>query len=146
MNLPTRERNRDASLFPGVPLEIVVLFTSVELADAALKKAEELAAGLEVKIRLVRAQIVPYSLPVEKPPISLDHLINELETISRSCSQEVVGQIVLARNLEAVLRTALKPHSIVVLASHRRLWRTKEEHLKNLCVKDGHEVVLCYAR
>jgi hypothetical protein len=127
-------------------IEVVVLYTSVELAEAALKRAEELAHGMELRVRLVYAQIVPYPLPVDKPPINLDHLQHELALVSEHSGLAVEGEIVLARDIQTALQTTLKPHSIVVLASRRRLWRTKEESLKKECVKAGHEVVLCYAR
>jgi len=127
-------------------LDVVVLYTSAELAEAALKRAEELAHGMEVRVRLVSAQIVPYPLPVNQPPVNLQHLQHELELISERSGLEVEAEIVLARDIQTALQKALEPHSVVVLASRRRLWRTKEESLRKECVKAGHEVVLCYAR
>jgi hypothetical protein len=125
-------------------LDVVVLYTSVELAKAALNRAQELTHGMELRVRLVSTQIVPYPLPMDEPPINLQHLQHQLELVSEHSGLSVEGEIVLARDMQTALQTALRPHSIVVLASHRRLWRTKEEHLKKECVKAGHEVVLCY--
>jgi len=127
-------------------LDIVVLYTSADLAGAALERAEELAKGMNLRVRLVCAQIVPYALPIDEPQILLEHLKNELEKVADMSGLEIQGEIVLAREMQTALRSALKPGSIVVLASHRRVWRTKEESLRNECIKAGHEVVLCYAR
>lgn len=55
-------------------LDIVVMYTSVKLAAAALERAEELAQGMELRVRLVCMLIVPYPLPVEQPQIDLEHL------------------------------------------------------------------------
>jgi hypothetical protein len=128
----------------------VVLYTSVELAAAALLRAEELAQGMELRVRLVCAQIVPYPLPVEQPPVNLQYLESKLQKVSEDCSLDVQGEIVLARDMQTALKSALKPDSIVVLASRRRLWPTlwanQEESLRKECIKAGHEVVMCYAR
>lgn len=146
LRIPTKStRNIPVPAFRQT-LDIVVLYTSVELAAAALERAEELAQGMELRVRLVCTRIVPYPLPVEQPQINLEHLKSELEKVSERCSLEVQGEIVLARDIQTVLKSALKPNSIVVLASHRRLWRTKEERLRKECIKAGHEVVLCYVR
>ena len=122
----------------------MVLYTSAELARAALKKAEELGCGLAAHLRLVRAEIVPYPLAVEAPAIGLEHLRDEMETLLESCGLEAKAEIVLAREMETAVRTALSPRSIVILASHRRIWRTREEDLERLCSRLGHEVSLCY--
>ena len=127
-------------------LDIVVLYTSAELAGAALERAEELAKGMGLRVRLVYTQIVSYALPIDEPQVNLEHLKSELEKVTERYGLEVHGALVLARDRQTALKTALRPSSIVVLASHRRLWRTKEESLQKECIKAGHEVVLCYAR
>ncbi len=127
-------------------LDIVVLYTSAELAGAALERAEELMKGINLRVRLVYTQIVSYALPIDEPQINLEHLKRELEKVAEHSSLEVEGEIVLARDMQTALQSTLKPTSIVVLASHRRLWRTKEEGLRKECIKAGHEVVLCYVR
>ncbi len=119
-------------------LEIVVMYTSVKLAAAALERAEELAQGMELRVRLVCMLIVPYPLPVEQPQINLEHLKSELEKVSQRYCLEMQGEIVLARDMQTALKSALKPNSIVVLASRRRLWRTKEERLRKECIKAGY--------
>lgn len=71
-------------------LDIVVLYTSVKLAAAALERAEELAQGMELRVRLVCTQIVPYPLPVEQPQVNLEHLKRELEKVSQRYSLEML--------------------------------------------------------
>lgn len=131
-------------------IDIVVLYTSAELATEALQRTEELAQGMELRVRLVCTRIVPYPLPLDQPQINLEHLKSELERVSKRCGLEVQGEIVLARDLQTALKPVLKANTIVVLASRRRswldLWPTQEESLKKECIKAGHEVVMCYAR
>lgn len=121
-----------------------MLYTTAELARAALSKAAQFSCGLAAHLRLVRAEIVPYPLAVEAPAVRLAHLRNEMETVLASCELEAEAEIVLAREMETAMRKALRPRSLVILASHRRLWRTREEELKRLCSRLGHEVSLSY--
>jgi hypothetical protein len=147
MRLLIRERKENRSKSIDASLDVVVLFTTVDLAAAALKRAEELVLGIKSDIRLICTQIVPYPLPVERPPVNLRHLGNQLSRASQCAGLKLEGEIILARDLKTALKTALKPHSIVVLASRRRrLWRTQEEKLKIECEKAGHEVLLSYTR
>ncbi len=141
----TSTKHFETPLF-GRALDVVVLYTSVELVKVALKRAEELAEGMDVRVRLVSMQIVPYPLPVDQPSVNLQQLKADLEDVSDRSGLEVHGDIVLARDIQTALRTALKQNSIVVLASHRRPWRTQEESLQKQCIKAGHDVILCYAR
>src|SRR5437762_924535 len=88
-------------------LDVVVLYTSLALVESALKRAEELAHGMSVRVRLVSTQIVPYPLPIDQPAVNLDHLQHELELISERSGLEVEGEIVLARDMQTALRSAL---------------------------------------
>jgi hypothetical protein len=146
MSLPIRELKQNQSRPIDAALDVVVLFTSVESAEVALKQAEELTRGMKSGIRLICPQIVPYPLPLERPSVNLRHLRNEMSHVSRCAGLEPECEIILARDLKSALETALKPKSIVVLATRRRLWRTQEEKLKIKCEKAGHEVVLSYMR
>jgi hypothetical protein len=147
MSLPIQERKENRSKSIDAALDVVVLFTTLEAAGVALIRAKELAEGLKSGIRLICTQVVPYPLPVERSPVNLGHLRDEMSLVSQCAGLEPVCEIILARDLKTALKTALKPHSIVVLASRRRrLWRTQEERLKIECEKTGHEVVLSYTR
>jgi hypothetical protein len=144
MSLPVRESRQNELRTFDTALELVVLYTSPDLAREALKKAEDMAGGLDVHLRLIRAEIVPYQLPVDSPAINLKHLQNEMQTVVESSRLDVDGEIVLARDLEAAIRTVPRSGSIVILASHHRLWRTKEESLQHLCARMGYEVLMHY--
>ncbi|MEO8129398.1 MAG: hypothetical protein ABJF23_02175 [Bryobacteraceae bacterium] len=128
----------------GKTRDIAVLYTTAGLTEAALEHAKELSRGMNLHVLLVHAQIVPYALPLDEPQVTLQALKDELQKIAGAFSLEIEGTIVLARDMQSALASALKPDTVIVLASHKRLWRTKEESLRNECVKAGHEVVLCY--
>src|SRR5574342_423232 len=79
-------------------LRIHVIFTTPEETRAALQHAEELSAGLDGEIALILALIVPFPLPLDQPPTSLDLLQEQIRNLATSVDREVVGYILLCRD------------------------------------------------
>jgi hypothetical protein len=126
-------------------LDIVVPYTTPQLTRLALKKAEELAAEMPSKIRVVRIQRVPYPLELHQPPVAVSILREQTRQVARGISTaEIV--IYLARDAEETLLKMLFPDSVLVIASHKRWWRTAQERLQKLCERHGHQVALVYSR
>src|SRR5215467_5445052 len=57
---------------PDARLDVAVVFTSAGATIAALRRAGTLASSLNGRILLVVPQIVPFPLPLEKPPVLID--------------------------------------------------------------------------
>jgi hypothetical protein len=55
-------------------LRVTVVATNDRGTLAALRTAGKLAANLRARIALVKAQIVPFQFPLDKPPVSTDFL------------------------------------------------------------------------
>ena len=53
--------------------------------------------------------------------------------------------IYLSRDPQETLLKALQPDSVLVIASHKRPWRTAQERLKRICAREGHQVALVYS-
>jgi len=121
-------------------LDLVVPFTTPELTRSALSAAEQLGAGLRAAIRLIKVQVVPF--PMSQSPVHLAFLREQVAAFHSSLPLR--GQIVLAREYEPELMRALRPESIVVLASKKRVWRTRTESLAIKLRKAGHRVVLVH--
>src|SRR5256885_8763897 len=126
------------------PLDLVVPFTTPELTRIALRKAAELARGVHSRIRILRLQRVPYPLQLQQPPVAADVLREQTEQIARGLEAAEI-QIVLTRDSDLTLLENLRPESIVVIASRRRPWRTRQERLRNFCESHGSRVALLYA-
>jgi hypothetical protein len=121
-------------------LDLVVPFTTPDLTRAALKAADEMAAGLKAHVRLVKVQLVPYPLDLEQSPVYLEFLQDQLNQFH---SELPLGsEIRLAREFEPGLEGTLHANSIVVLASPQRMWRTHNERLAVTLRAHGHKVVL----
>jgi hypothetical protein len=123
-------------------LELAVVFTSFDTTRAALQMAWALASGLGARITLVVAQVVPYPLPVEEPPVLLDFMRQRLGEIASDSQLETTIQHYLCRNRLVTLGAVLKPNSIVVLGGRKKWWPTREKTLARRLRRFGHHVIL----
>jgi len=125
---------------PSRQLDLVVPFTTPQLTRVALDEAERLSKGLNAAIRVVRVQVVPYPLPIDQSPVYLGFLRQQLENIRPDL--ELHADLRLARDFEPALEGALNPDSVVVLASAKRPWTTRNERLARTLRKKGYTVCL----
>jgi hypothetical protein len=121
-------------------LDLVVPFTTPELTRAALDAANRMGAGLNATLRLVRVQVVPFPLDLSQSPVYIDFLKDQIAQFQSDLP--VAGEIRLAREFEAGLLGTLGPESVVILATPKRMWRTRNEVLAAILRRAGHKVVL----
>jgi hypothetical protein len=122
-------------------LSVDVVFTSIEPTLAALKKAGALAGGLNARITLLVAQIVPYPLPLESPPVLLDFNERRFRKIANQSPVETTVRLYLCRDQLETLASVLEPHSVVVVGGRKRWWPTPEKRLAGKLRRAGHEVI-----
>src|SRR5665213_412408 len=96
-------------------LDLVVPFTTPRLTQAALNAANRLGAGLNVEIRLLKVQMVPFPLDLERSPVPVEFLTRQLQSFSSS--RRTNCEIRLARENQTGLLGALTKTSLVILAS-----------------------------
>ena len=125
-------------------LEIVVPYTDAETTAAALARASVLTAGLHAHVLLVAVHTLPYPMPFVCPAGVHAHLVEQLIELATGCALTVHPQVVLARDRLEGFQYAMKPGSTVLIASQRRLWRTREEQLARRLAEAGHHVVLVH--
>ena len=106
----------------GLPLTIP--YTSTGMARQALRAAENLSRGLNVSVRLVAVQIVPFPCPVNQPPVALRHIAGPLERLAAEADIPVEVNIVLARDVMAGYLEVLPHDSLVLMAARKRWWPT----------------------
>ena len=126
---------------PNTGLDISVVFTSIEPTLQALKEAGALAQHLGGRITLVVAQVVPYPLPLETPPVLVEFSENRFRVLARENPVETNVHIYLCRDRFEALTSALKPGSIVVVGWRKKWWPTKDEILARQLRRAGHEVI-----
>jgi len=128
------------------PLEVNVLFTRVPATVKALERAAELARGLNARLRLLVAQVVPYGVPLETPPVLVEFQEALFRQIARGHGVETRVDILLCRDADSVFSRSLPSRSLVVLGAPHRWWRTREESLARKLRRLGHEVVMVYEK
>ena len=130
----------------GAKLDVSVVFTSVDATLAALKAAGNLlgnrASSLGGHITLIVPQIVPYPLPLTRPPVPVDFTERRLRVIASDCRVDTSICVYLCRDPLETLKAVLKPHSLVIVGSRKRWWPTTEKRLAAKLRNAGHEVIV----
>jgi hypothetical protein len=121
-------------------LDLVIPFTTPELTMAAVQAANRLGEGLDAGIRLLKIQVVPWPLQLNQSPVPKEFLTAQLQRFGSPVPMK--REIRFAREFEPGLRGALNEHSLVILATHKRPWRTRTEHLAAQLRRDGYNVVI----
>jgi hypothetical protein len=101
-----------------------------------------MSADLLPLIRMVRTQAVPYPLQLEAAPVSAGILREQLTPLAREFGARL--QICFARDDREALAHLLDADSVVVIASRRRWWRTREERLARWLIHRGFHVAVVY--
>jgi hypothetical protein len=124
-------------------LEVNVVFTTYRSTLAALKTAGNLVRHLDARIRLLVAQVVPFALPLDCPPVSVPFTQERCRSLASECAEasEVQINLYLCRDKRQVLRQVLRPRSLIVVGGSRRWWSTPEEKLATMLRNDGHRVI-----
>ena len=121
-------------------LDIVVPFTTRPLTRAALTAAGRLSAELLPLIRIVRTQVVPFPLQVENAPVSAAVLHRQLIPLAEEFGAHL--QLCFTRDAREGLLHTLAKDSVIVIASRRRWWKSREERLAIWLRQRGWSVVL----
>jgi hypothetical protein len=126
-------------------VDIVVPYTTPQLTRLAVREADELAAKLPSRIRVLRLHGVPFPNELRYPPVALDILREQARQVARGIKTSEIT-LVLSRDPEAALLKILRPGSIVVIGTKNRWWRTAQERLAGICGRHGYQVALVYSR
>jgi len=121
-------------------LDLVIPFTTPELTMAAVNAANRLGEGLHAGIRLLKIQVVPWPVDLSQSPVPADFLKDQLLRFPSALPMK--REIRFAREFEPGLRGALNEHSLVILATRKRPWHTRTEHLAAQLRRDGYNVVI----
>jgi len=124
------------------PLPITVLFTTIEATLPALEEAHQLARGLGAQMRILMPQVVPYTLPLDRPAVDPAFRVRQLCGSLFDPSISVRIEVHLCRDLEAAVAGALRPGSLVVMGCRACSWLGRERSLARSLRQSGHQVIL----
>ena len=130
----------------GPELNVHVICTNLEGANlerirAAHSLAGKLARDLGARVTLLAAQVVPYPLPLERPPVAVEFTERALLWMVSDEEVETAIEVRLCRDSEETIRQALAPESVVVMGGRRRWWPIREWLLAWKLRRDGHHVI-----
>jgi hypothetical protein len=146
-----QETERDYVFGPGSDsgLQVIVVRTTEEGTLAALKAAGALAENLGAQIGLAVIEVVPFRLPLDRPPVPVDFLKRQQYALISEAAieaQEVKIQICLCRDRNHTLGRLLAPHSLVLIGGKRCWYSTRERKLEKQLSKLGHHVIFVELR
>jgi hypothetical protein len=129
---------------PSAPaiLDLQVVFTNTAGTRAALATAGQYARGLDVRITILAAQVVPYPLPLGRPPVPVEFTERTLRSLASEQIVTTSVELYLCRDKNETIRKVLKPDSLVVIGGWKRWWPAAENRLEKLLRRDGHRVIL----
>jgi hypothetical protein len=122
-------------------LGVVVPYTTPELTRAALSQAI-VCSDLNVHISLVDVQVVPFPCPLDQPPIDNGYSHRRLQNLLKDTGLPAQAAVLYTRDWLEGFRKLLDPKSLVIVASKKRFWKTREEKLARALSKAGHHVML----
>jgi hypothetical protein len=122
-------------------LSIVVPYTTPDLTRAALRQFAA-CKDLDVHIFLVDVQVVPFPCPLDQPLIDKEHAKRRLQGFLDEDALSGDAAVLYARDWLEAFRRLLGPRSLVVLATRKRWWPTRERKLARALTKAGHHVML----
>jgi hypothetical protein len=125
-------------------LEIVVPYTSPEIAAKVVERAAALTAGLNIILKFVAVYIAPYPTELRCPTAMERHLTGRLTDLAGRTNLPSRIHIVVSRDRAEGFRQVLRPGSAVLLGSRKRFWRTREERLARELIRQGHHVSLIH--
>ena len=126
---------------PDRRLQIAVLFTSVESTIAALHRAVALLKGLDGRILLIEVQAVPYPLPLNRPPVSLDFTKQRLLEIAAESDVDVAVHLYLCRFRWETIARILKPGAVIVIGCQKKWWPSWEKKIARKLQRVGYQTI-----
>ena len=122
-------------------LWVVIPFTTPELTRVALRHAG-VCSDLDVHVALVDIQVVPFPCPLDQPPINKEFSERRLQQLLKESRLPGQAAVVYTRDWFEAFGKMLEPKSLVILATKKRWWPTRQERLARTLAKAGHQVML----
>jgi hypothetical protein len=134
------EQYRPSDLRTGV-LWVVIPYTTPELTRAALRHAG-VCSDLDVHVMLVDIQVVPFPCPLDQPPVRKEFSERRLRNLLKESGLPGCAAVLYTRDWLDGFKRVLEPGSLVILASKKRWWPTREKRLARTLTGAGHQVML----
>jgi hypothetical protein len=127
---------------PEPEKSVTVISTSINRTIKALEKAAELAKPLSANVIVVAIQVVPYSLPLDRPPVSMEFVTRRFEEMASQLPGKIRVFAYLCRDPGEVLKRILTPDGPVVMGIRKRWWPSRDERLARTLRRAGYDMIV----
>jgi hypothetical protein len=125
---------------PGTP--VFVVFTSMSRTLKAMEKAREIARFVGTNIEVVAVQVVPFPLPLERPPVSLEFIFRRFEAMAAGFPQKFRISTYLCRDPMEAYKRILNRNCLVVIGVKKSWMAGPQERLARKLRRAGYRVVI----
>jgi hypothetical protein len=123
--------------------EVNVVYTTREATIAALATANILAKDLDITVRVLAFQVVPYPLNIDEPPVAPAFLLNRIATELKAVHGDMEFEIHYAscRDSHEALVQYLNRPSVVIIGGKGGIRRARQQGVVRTLEGMGHDVV-----
>ena len=127
---------------PEPETAVYVIFTSINWTLNALQKAREIARPVGAAIVVVAVQVVPFPLPLDKPPVPMDFVIRRFEERAEELPEKTKISAYLCRDQMVALKRVLNRNCPVIMGVRKKIWPTRDKRLARKLRRAGYQVIL----
>ena len=120
-------------------LRVVVPYTTPELTRNALGHAAA-SDDLDIHVYLVDLQVIPFH--ADEPPVDEEFSERRLDDLLKESGVPGKSVVLYTADWFRGFTKILQPESLVILATKRTWWPTREKKLARMLIRAGHQVVL----
>ena len=120
---------------------VVVPYTTPELTRTALRLAAA-SSDLDVHVCLVDLQVIPF--PADLPPVDEECSERRLDELLKESGVPGIGLVFYTSDWFRGFEKLLHAESIVILATKKTWWPTREKKLARMLRRAGHQVLLLH--
>jgi hypothetical protein len=118
-----------------------VIYTSANRTLKALEKASALVKPVGGSIEVLAPQVVPSSLPLDRPPVRFEVAIRHFEEMAEQLPVPIRIHACLCREPWEAFKAILSPNTPIVIGIRKRWWPTSEERLAGKLRRAGFQVI-----
>ena len=107
-----------------------------------MEKAREIARPLGANVVVVAVQVVPYPLPLDRPPVPMEFVVRRFQERASEFSGRTLVSAYLCRDPLVALKQILNPNCPVVMGIRKKWWPTRDERLARKLRRAGYEIIL----
>ena len=127
---------------PEPETAVYVVFTSINWTLKALGKAREIARPVGAPIVVVAVQVVPFPLPLDKPPVPMEFVIRRFEERAEELPEKTKISAYLCRDQMVALKRVLNRSCPVLMGVRKKIWPTRDKRLAWKLRRAGYQVIL----